>query len=136
MTTCKPGDLVATGPNKYGDVGVALVTANGWNVKIAELATSTNILTHEDGTLLTKEEMLQMAVEFSRLFAAAPAMRAALEQARDSLNALSSLCGSGLDVMNWHLNGEAEPFDNLVEADACAAALEAVQSALAQSNGE
>mgnify|MGYP000564999770 CR=1 FL=1 len=33
MTTCKPGDLVATGPNKYGDVGVALVTANGWNVK-------------------------------------------------------------------------------------------------------
>lgn len=22
MTTCKPGDLVATGPNKYGDVGV------------------------------------------------------------------------------------------------------------------
>ena len=99
-------------------MGVALVTANGWNVKIAELATSTNILTQEDGTLLTKEEMLQMAVEFSRLFAAAPAMRAALEQARDSLNALSSLCGSGLDVKNWHHNGEAEPFNNIVEAAA------------------
>ena len=136
MTKCKPGDLVATGPNKYGDVGVALVTSSGWNVRIAELATSTDVLTHEDGMLLTKEEMRQMAVEFSRIFAAAPAMRAALEQAYDFLNALSPLCGSGLDVMNWHLNGEPESFDDLVDADACAATLEAVQSALAKAKGE
>lgn len=136
MTTYKPGDLVATGPNKYGDVGVALVTSSGWNVTIAKLATSTDVLTHEDGTLLTKKEMQQMAVEFSRLFAAAPVMRAALEQARDYLNAMSSLCGSRLDVMNWHLNGETKPFDDLVEADACAAALTAVQSALAKAKEE
>ena len=35
-----------------------------------------------------------------------------LIQAQKELDALWSLVGNGLEVANWHLNGDLEPLDN------------------------
>lgn len=39
----------------------------------------------------------------------------ALKAAKDELEALWSFWGQNLQVMNWHLNGEPEPWDNFFE---------------------
>ena len=58
-------------------------------------------------------------------------LRSALEAAKEELEALWSFYGKGLEVANWHLNGDLEPLDHFFESNSCDA-LEKIKEALGE----
>ena len=54
------------------------------------------------------------------------------------IDAILSYCGTGLEVANWHLNGDLEPFDNFITANQHGDRdeLETLRAAIAQARGE
>jgi len=69
------------------------------------------------------------------LIAAAPDLLAALEIAKKELEDLWSFYGKGLEVQNWHLNGDMIPLDTFFE-DNNSNATEVIDKAIAKAKGE
>lgn len=46
-----------------------------------------------------------------------------LEKLRKFKEYFDELYGTGLEVKNWHLNGDTEPFDNFYESAICESGL-------------
>lgn len=57
---------------------------------------------------------------------------AAAIKAEQLLDALMSFYGQGLEVANWHLNGDLEPFDNLVDHHSDGTELTELRAAIAK----
>ena len=60
---------------------------------------------------------------------------AACEAAWDLLDALYSFYGTGLDVANWHMNGDMQSWDSFFDDNATGNELENLQSAIAKAKG-
>lgn len=58
-------------------------------------------------------------------------LRSALSAAKEELEALWSFYGKGLEVANWHLNGDLEHLDHFFESNSCDA-LEKIKEALGE----
>lgn len=59
-------------------------------------------------------------------------MRAALSKADDFISAMLDFTGQNLEVFNWHMNGDGEPFDSFVSDNNGQEALEAIRTALSK----
>lgn len=69
------------------------------------------------------------------LLAAAKQLRTAAEKAYSLLDSILALKGTGLEVSGYHLNGEKESFDALIEDDMNGDELEMLRAAIAASYG-
>jgi len=58
-------------------------------------------------------------------------LRSACSAAKEELEALWSFYGKGLEVANWHLNGDLEPLDHFFESNSCDA-LDKLKEALGE----
>lgn len=68
------------------------------------------------------------------LIAAAPELLEAAIKAAAFIKEIMAFYGDGLDVLGWHLNGDAEPWDNFF--DCCMnGSEEALQAAIAKAEG-
>lgn len=72
----------------------------------------------------------------ARLIAAAPDLLVACEKAERVLDALFSFYGQGLEVVNWHLNGDTEPLDNFIDDNSDGTELELLRTAIAATKGQ
>ena len=59
-----------------------------------------------------------------------PADVGALAKAREALRYFVGLCGQGLEIANWHQNGETEPFDNFYNSSGADETLIAIDEAV------
>lgn len=60
---------------------------------------------------------------------------AACVKAEKFIDAIMSFYGEGLDVVNWHKNGDPEPLDNIIESNSDGSELESLRSAIAAAEG-
>lgn len=51
----------------------------------------------------------------AHLIAAAPELLVACKAAEKFIDAIMSFYGLGLEVTNWHFNGDTEPLDNFID---------------------
>lgn len=72
------------------------------------------------------------AERFGRLFTASPKLLAACIKAEKLLDALWSFWGQGLEVANWHQNGDTEPWDSFFENNSDGTELESLREAIAE----
>ena len=56
------------------------------------------------------------AVEYRKLLNEATGLRGEVRRLQAFYDYFSELHGTGLEVANWHLNGETEPFDEFFES--------------------
>jgi len=66
------------------------------------------------------------------LIAAAPELLEACEKAERFISNVMSFCGEGLEVVNWHQNGDTEPLDNIFEANMDGDELESLRKVIAK----
>lgn len=57
-------------------------------------------------------------------------MRETLEKAREALDYWRELYGIGLEVLNWHMNGNTEPFDSFYDNSGTYEALAEIDKAI------
>lgn len=63
---------------------------------------------------------------------AAPALYAASVKAHTFIKDLMEFYGQGLDVLNWHQNGDAEPLDSFIDGTGDGTELESLSAAIAK----
>jgi hypothetical protein len=72
----------------------------------------------------------------ARLIAAAPDLLEACQKAYEYLEAITEFCGRGLEVTGWHLNGDAEPFDNFINENMDGNELQLLYKAIQKAKGK
>lgn len=78
--------------------------------------------------LLNTIEALQQ--ENEQLQAQVAKMREALRKAREALDYWRELYGIGLEVLNWHMNGDIETFDSFYDSSGTYEALAEIDKAI------
>lgn len=71
----------------------------------------------------------------ARLISALPDLLEACERAEKLISAILSFYGQGLEVINWHLNGEPELLDNFIDDNSDGTELESIRAAIAKAKG-
>lgn len=74
--------------------------------------------------------------ENAQLIAAAPDLLEACKKAYAALDAITEFCGQNLQVYGWHLNGDPEAFDNLIEENMDGNEMELLFKAISKARGE
>ena len=88
---------------------------------------------HPDDTFGDTDEILSWANgELAALREQVKVLRESLELGIASLTGMMNYYGTGLQVANWHLNGDTEPFDSFIDEEGCGNALDALSAALDQ----
>jgi hypothetical protein len=72
----------------------------------------------------------------ARLIASAPDLLEACIKAYESLDAITDFIGRNLEVTGWHLNGDAEPFDNFINENMDGNELEILYKAIQKAKGK
>lgn len=74
----------------------------------------------------------EQSKEIDRLREQVKVLRAACQAGIDAFGSITNHYGTGLQVINWHLNGGLEPFDNFIDYSRADCASGSLSKALEQ----
>ena len=69
-----------------------------------------------DGDELEQDEVKRAEIMRNRTLKIVEEQQAEIDRLKRFKAYFDDLCGDGLEVANWHLNGKLEPFDNFYES--------------------
>ncbi len=111
--------------------------------RLKELAAQLHYMLDHDahggpnGCLVLSRVLVEIA-DFAGLgrVSAMPELVVACEAAAELLDAILGFHGQGLQVANWHQNGDLEPFDNFIDQNSDGTELDALREAIAKAKGK
>ena len=121
------------GPWKLGKHFSEIITENEVEFERHPLSNDEESFRHYGGHLVAESVFRK---ENAQLISAAPDLLEACQKAYATLEAITSFCGQNLQVIGWHLNGEAESFDNFIEENVDGNELELLYKAISKAKGE
>ncbi|MCM3599363.1 hypothetical protein M3175_01365 [Robertmurraya korlensis] len=114
------------GPWKLGGIGDTVITN-------AETPSSKDTFEYYGGQVIAES----ISSDNDRhLISAAPELLEACIKAHEVLEAILSFYGQSLQVHGWHLNGDAEPFDNFIDENMDGNEVELLYKAIQKARGD
>lgn len=106
-------------------------TVVGYDDSESELRIKWRAIVSATDSTVSYEECRDVA----HLMQAAPKLLKACRKAESLLDALLSFYGQGLEVANWHQNGDTEPLDNFIDENSDGTELQLLRDAIAEATG-